>query len=221
MLKKLLQNLKSFVTEQATIDPSQFNDPVALKTEWSPAKKGGTSFQTRELIAIAPYRVEFRATKLAIAFYGIFSVIGIGFSVAFFFPSFQSGQLVFNSDTVIFIIISVIFLVAGSLAFYFGTTPIVFDKTKSAFWIGRKRPEEVFAQQPSKNFVRLSDIHSLQIISEYVRGKNSYYSYELNIVRDDGSRVNVVDHGNIKKLKKDAKDLALFLNKSLWDTTSI
>ncbi len=62
-------------------------------------------------------------------------------------------------------------------------------------------------------------MHALQLISEYVSGKSSYYSYELNLVLDDGSRINVVDHGNLAAIREDAGKLALFLAKPLWDAT--
>jgi hypothetical protein len=49
--------------------------------------------------------------------------------------------------------------------------------------------------------------------------KNSYYSYELNLVLDDGSRINVVDHGNLDRLRSDAQTLSRFLDKPVWDAT--
>jgi hypothetical protein len=57
-------------------------------------------------------------------------------------------------------------------------------------------------------------------LSEFVSGsKNSYYSYELNLVLDDGSRINVVDHGNLERLRSDANALSQFLDKPVWDAT--
>ena len=67
-------------------------------------------------------------------------------------------------------------------------------------------------------FAKLDSIHALQLISEYCRGnKSSYYSYELNLVMEDGSRMNVVDHGNQAKLREDAQTLSTFLDKPAWD----
>jgi hypothetical protein len=66
----------------------------------------------------------------------------------------------------------------------------------------------------------LSSIHALQLLSEFVSGsKNSYYSYELNLVLDNGSRINVVDHGNLERLRADASTLSQFLDKPVWDAT--
>ncbi len=66
----------------------------------------------------------------------------------------------------------------------------------------------------------LSSIHALQLLSEFVSGsKNSYHSYELNLVLNDGSRINVVDHGNLERLRADASTLSQFLDKPVWDAT--
>ncbi|MDP6491172.1 MAG: hypothetical protein QGG69_05335 [Kiritimatiellia bacterium] len=57
-----------------------------------------------------------------------------------------------------------------------------------------------------------------QLLSEYCRSdKSSYYSYELNLVLQDGSRINVVDHGNKTKLREDAATLSEFLGRPVWD----
>ena len=94
---------------------------------------------------------------------------------------------------------------------------MVFDKMKSSFWKGRKTPEKGFPQNVPKDCVHLQDIHAIQLISEFVSGKSSYYSYELNIVKKDGSRLNVIDHGSKAKLKQDDHALSMFLNKPIWD----
>lgn len=41
----------------------------------------------------------------------------------------------------------------------------------------------------------------------------------LNLVLDDGSRINVVDHGCARSLRAEAHQLATFLDKPLWDAT--
>ena len=67
--------------------------------------------------------------------------------------------------------------------------------------------------------VPLGEIHGIQIIKEYCSTKNGgYYSYELNLVLKDASRVNVLDHGNGARLRRDADELAGFLGGvPVWD----
>jgi hypothetical protein len=43
-------------------DPSQLGDPLAMKTDWTPAKAGGASFRTHKLVRVDPDRLEFRAS---------------------------------------------------------------------------------------------------------------------------------------------------------------
>ena len=60
----------------------------------------------------------------------------------------------------------------------------------------------------------------MQLLSKFVSGsKSSYYSYELNLVLNDGRRINVVDHGDLKRLRSDVKTLSQFLDKPVWDAT--
>ena len=93
-------------------------------------------------------------------------------------------------------------------------------KKIGAYWKGRKSPREVFNKSELKNFAELDDVHAIQLISEFVRGnKTSYHSYELNLVLQDGKRLNVIDHGNKNVIKENAETLSKFLDKPIWDAT--
>ena len=71
--------------------------------------------------------------------------------------------------------------------------------------------------QGKKSF-DLKNVEAIQLIREYVRGnKSSYYSYELNLICSDGSRINIVDHGALRKLREDAALLAEYLSIPVWD----
>ena len=47
--------------------------------------------------------------------------------------------------------------------------------------------------------------------------KNSYYSYELNLVCTNGERINIVDHGALHAIREDALILADYLSIPVWD----
>ena len=71
--------------------------------------------------------------------------------------------------------------------------------------------------QGKKSF-DLKHAEAIQLIREYVRGnKSSYYSYELNLICSDGNRINIVDHGALRKLREDAALLAEYLSIPVWD----
>jgi hypothetical protein len=133
----------------------------------------------------------------------------------------------------------IVMLIGGSILggggvwlYYFMNKPIVFDKDSGYFWKGRKDPQQALMPEMSKDFVRLKDIHAIQLLSEECMmigrsGSGSgtrevkipFYSYEINLVLEDGSRMNVIDQGNLNRIRADAKTLAQFLEVPLWDAT--
>jgi len=218
MLNKLLEKLKVLTRSPGVVDPAGFDDPVAIKTRWTPVKSGGSNFCTRKLKAIESHRIEFRATFGAIIFYSVFFVAGIVTTVVIVTINLGKETMVFNAETFFPVLVGLVFAVVGLTMLIVGTTPIVFDRLNGYFWRGRKQPSYTPEASAKANSVELGKIHALQIISEYCRGdKSSYYSYELNLVLRDGERINVVDHGNKRRLQNDAQTLANFLGVPVWD----
>ncbi|MBW1847534.1 MAG: hypothetical protein JRJ27_10405, partial [Deltaproteobacteria bacterium] len=101
MLKKLIQKLQTLTKGQDTFDPSQFNDPLAIQVGWTPAKSGGTSFQTRKLVKVSPYRIEFRATGFAVFFYIFFAFAGMSLLIGYSISKYKLNQLLVDVDTII------------------------------------------------------------------------------------------------------------------------
>ncbi len=220
MVRDLIRKLQSLKIEAVPFDPSSLNDEVATRTGWNPAKGGGASFQTHRLVEVDPHRTEFRAVPGALAFYGVFLVIGLVVPTIIVFAALQdtssSGAGIVAMILPLFV--GVLFVGIGGGMMYFGLAPIVFDKRRGEYWKGRTAPYEAANRESMKHYAQLEGIRALQIISERCKSKNSsYYSYELNLVLDDGSRLNVVDHGNLARLREDAERLSAFLGKPVWD----
>ncbi len=218
MLKRLAEKLNRMVQSAPAFDPAALNDPIALRTQWTPVRRGGCNFRTHKLVTVGLDRLEFRSTVGAKVFYLLFLLIGVGVVIGFAVAGITSRRIAFNMATIMPTLIGLVFAGVGGALFYFGTIPIVVDTRKGYFWKGRKAPDEVFNKAAIKHCCETERIHALQLISEYCRSdKSSYYSYELNLVLDDGSRINVVDHGNKAKLREDAERLASVLGKPVWD----
>ena len=114
-----------------------------------------------------------------------------------------------------------IFASAGGFMWYIMGKPRVFDKLTGMYWLGHKEPDYVYkvANEVQNNQARLSDIHAIQLIREYVRSdKNSYYSYELNLILKSGERLNVIDHGKKSEIISDADKLSKYLGVPVWST---
>lgn len=224
MPNKLIDSLQSLfkVRNVQPFDPAVFQDPLAVKTQWTALKSGGTNFKTHTLVSTGSARMEFKPTAVALIFYFIFILPGAALSVGLPTLFFINPDLISSDKNAIIIplVIGVVFLTVGLLMAYTGTKPIVFDQMRMLFWKGRPKNDGRISRESFDIACELSRIHALQIISEYCSGnKSSYYSYELNLVLEDGSRMNVVDHGALTALKKDAQKLAGFLNVPLWDQT--
>jgi len=201
-------------------DPSVFDDPVALETEWVPAASGGASFGTHRLLRSSANRLEFAPTLVAKLFYLLFFAVGSGMFV-FHLNRIRIAQAGFSEqDTLVPILVGAVFAVVGACLYWFGSTPRIFDQRLAAYWRGRRAPTPRELVEGGDSSAPLSSIHALQLVSEHVSGsKSSYYSYELNLILNDGSRINVVDHGNLERLRSDASTLSQFLDKPVWDAT--
>ena len=219
MLKKMMEQAAAKMLQHALdqlescVEPSCFGDPLAERTRWNPLKRGGSNFRTHKLVSTQPDRMEFRITAGMLLFASIFLLVGVGSAAGVFL----SAEPLWGLG-----LFGLIFLLIGGGMLYFSSKPVVFDKRKGFFWKGRKSPDDVADLGSCKDCVRLGEIHALQIVAEQLKGdSSSHFSYELNLVLKDASRVNVVDHGSKEKIREDAAALAAFLGKPLWDAAEL
>lgn len=99
--------------------------------------------------------------------------------------------------------------------------PRIFDKQQGLYYATYQFKLHKSRRQQTKDYLSLKSIVAIQIIGEYVQSDDgSYKSFELNLVLDDASRRNVVDHGNLKSIIKDAEMLSAFLNIPIWHAGS-
>lgn len=220
VLKKIISQLRGDL-QRPQIDPSIFQDPVAEKTSWLPLASGGSNFKSAGLQKTSEQRMEFRSSLMAKFTALVFVVMGVALSVVFIYQQpdkFADSK--FKVADFIPVAMGLLFAFIGAGMFYSALIPAVFDIGHGYFCKSRQKPERMIDPSKLKRYAELRRVHALQIISEYIKTKkSSYYSYELNLVLDDGSRINVVDHGNLAALRADAQTLAEFLNKPLWDAS--
>jgi len=220
MIKKYLTR---FIKESVPFDPKTLGDPVALTTEWVPLKKGGANFCTHKL-SVKNARIEFRPSLGAYVFCFFFCVMGLMFVANFVHLAVVSHKIGMLISAVFPVAIGSVFVVVGVVLLRSISVPITFDTALGYFWKGRVTPEELFlnsADTTREDLTAINRIYALQIIAEYCRGsKSSYYSYEINLVLKDGKRVNVIDHGNLNRIRADAQTLSNMLGKPVWDATA-
>lgn len=202
-----LQKLSSvFHDKRELLDPRIFNDEVALAVSWMPLVGGGTSFCTHRLTITkglsSSSTLAFKATFLVYLNCSLFIVGGLTWLFAVAIPNTQSGQTL----DAIAPLIPVGFLAFGIWSLWSTNRQVsAFDFSLGQFTKGSDR-------------YRLEEVHSLQLIREYVGGnKRSYYSYELNIVFHSANRLNIVDHGSLRNIREDASKLGHYLQVPIWD----
>ncbi len=196
--------------------PTTLDDPVARQTDWGPAASGGANFGTHRLIRLGPQRLEFKLGFGARLFPIVFIVMGGGVGGLFTAVGFTQDP----SFAYIGLPTGLLFTGVGLWLLRRMSTPRVFDLQHGHYRRSRKVPGELNPRERGSH-CRIEEIHALQLIEEWCSGnKSSYTSYELNLVLRDGSRLNVVDHGNGGQLRRDAEQLAEALGVPVWDATS-
>lgn len=217
MLQKIKGLFKKKIGREL-FDPTRFNDPLAEQIGWSPVNGGGSNFQTHRLVKLDYNRIEFKPTLGIKLFSGLFVVVGIAIPLFILYQDLENGNPIDSNQILFTAVFSLGFVGAGSLFYYLKAKPVVFDKLSGLYWKGRKKPEHNFRTTGKQEGIPFRDIYAIQLLSEYIKGdKNSYYSYELNLVLSNGERLNVIDHGKKSKIVEDANILSEFLNKPVWN----
>jgi hypothetical protein len=193
-LKKLGQKLSDALAARVRVaDATSFHDPVALRTSWLPLKRGGSNFHTHRLVETEAGSLAVKPTvKLWL------------FAMAFLIPG---------------TIMTLLAVVQLNLALLFGLPFLLVGV--GLLWPRKKSFDGSMRQVTLGGTVLpFASIHAVQIIAEWVSSDDSdYLSYELNLVRTDGSRVNVFDHGHLGHVQEDARAISRCIGCPLWDAT--
>jgi len=206
---------------QEKFRPSSLQDDFAMEVSWNPLIDGGTNFRTHKAVKMHYKRIEFKKTLLMHIFPWFFIIIPIFVLFRIGILDVQSFENFTFTDHYIEILISSGFFLAAVFFMLRYRKPIVFDQSFGYFWKGKYDPRAMSIDN-KKEYIKLDDIYALQILKEWNNGsKNSsgYNSYELNLILKNKERVNVIDHGAINSLKKDALMISEFLNVPLWDAS--
>ena len=128
--------------------------------------------------------------------------------------NFMNGD---PGDGLFFILWGGSFAAAGLAMMILGK-PFTFDTLQGTFYRGKKYAPNQAGKKKTQGF--LSEIYAIQLLSEHIQSsKNSYTSYELNLVFKDGYRINVMDHGKAKEIEVAAKKLGQLLKVSIWQAS--
>lgn len=152
------------MTEQATIGPAQFNDPVATKCEWERAGTTESNNWKHKLVRPRPDRIELRGTWEVKLTALVLVLAGVGFALGLALQLASEGKL--GLAELLFIIgFGVVFAFMGVRLWFFGVKLRVFDKSANAFWKKSKHHINSSGRRPL-DFTPLAEIHAIQILRE-------------------------------------------------------
>lgn len=202
-----INNTGSIYIEPHPVDPTIYDDPVALRTDWKPLNYDSASFCTYRLTRVNSDRLAFKPTPQTLVLFGVFPIAGIVLLLYTFSGHLEAFPLLLGLG----------FLLLGFYLLYYQAAPIVFDKGSGLFIKGRKRAERVPDMENPKNIIDFDNVHALQLISKIIYRKVPYLCYDLNLVLKNGKRIAVLSHSNKNKIRDDTLMLADFLDKPLWE----
>lgn len=193
-------------------DPGLFDDPLAMRVDWSPLAGGGANFRTHRGRQVDSERYVFSPTLMGRLFPAIFVLAGVGVLVVAFVKS-EASPL----NQPLALLFPLCFVGIGLFLWRSIARHATFDRRAGWYWRGGSQPGP--GDSTGAERCRLSEVHALQLLPERVRSDegSDYTSWELNLVLEDGSRRNVVDHAGYDSLAREAAELAEFLDVPLWN----
>jgi len=185
-------------------NPKNFKDPVAQKTEWEPVfKNSNGNFKVTRISQEAGGKLGLEKSTTSKTLYRNCVLMGVAAFAVMIIT--QNGVLILR-------VFSLIAILVGLWGMYMQNQPFVFDKNEGVFKNGRKQT------------VKFADVYAVQLLSREVQVKappkgelKKIKTYELNLVLNDGKRVNVLAHGGFKEIREDSNKISSFLDKPLWD----
>ncbi|MCA9173660.1 MAG: hypothetical protein KDB14_04165 [Planctomycetales bacterium] len=187
--------------------------PTAESIEWSALPDGHSyNLQSHRLVCVNAERYELRPTiMMRLVEFAVF-LLGVSFMLLglflMFWAKYDPGEYLFN------FLGSALFVALGAViacfARKFRRGTIVFDQRADAY-----------VSEREGNKVQLSRICALQLFRWIcdANGEGPYDVFELNLIRQDGSRVHVLTHGDLQSIRADAHELARLLGVPLWEKT--
>lgn len=193
-------------------------DESSLKQrlDWNPLNQSTANFTTDKLFIDSRNRIRSRRTVFYTLFLLVFFTVGswLLWFVTLASPVYRQGGAMFSEagfwGDILAMVISVSFICLSTFMLLCYKEVLIEPNGAAINFIDMRFLKE------EKRMVPLANVEALQLLKHYnTSSKNGYWSFEVNVVLKDLSRVNVLAHGGENNAKKDAKTLARFINKPL------
>jgi hypothetical protein len=226
MLKDVINKIDSAIPSLFPVDPTQFHDPVATQTGWKQVRSAKVARASNKLIQTDPDQLVYKPS-IGGRIMGVILALAGAFAI-FLYTQIKagSGGITFESgsgDPIFIALFGLALIVVGVVIFMFATSPVVFDKRLGMFYRGRKQRNQPDAAN-SKNALRFSDIHAVQLLSRLESSKSNdralprfYKVHDLNLVKHDGERLYITTYSKVNRAREDAAKIGAFVQVPVWD----
>lgn len=199
-LQKIADKIQSM---NKTRDPSEFNDEIAMRTEWESLSKGSSNFNTHRLADETGYGLRYKPTKSLYFLCGMFMALGGGTAIATVASAVNQGKDI-NQDVLYPALFGLVFFAIGYGLFIGLRRPVFFDQT-----------ERCMVSKDARTY--FSDIHALQLV---VQRGGKHRNYQLNLVLRDATRVYVMSYADSRTARADTARIAQVIglaSNRIWD----
>lgn len=219
-LKDIWSNISKSKQEKIKKAFINISDPFAKKISWERLNIWWTNFITNILTKNTNWNLELKSSFQTKIFLIVFSLIPFILFLTLFLNYFTKET---NLNTIVALFVFTLFYFwTNFFIFNNFSKPIVFDKKIGYFYKWKLNLNLEMIDIDDKNITSLNNIYAVQLLSEFVYwNMGSYYSYELNLVLKDKSRINLIDHWNLNIIKSNAKTIWNYLWVPVWDWTTI
>ena len=198
--------------KKGLLDTTRFNDPVAFHISWLPVSSRPTSFCTHRAkveTELSGKKVKFQVSQ-ELFFYLYVLLAGVLLMFAPNIYQFVVSRELGSSFFLLFC--ACLYVIRRSLRFFRARRDMVseFDLSSGSLIQGNSRYD-------------LSEMHAIQLfkkgykVTSQIGCFKPFYYFEMNLVLNNCTRINIVDHGSLVDIRKDAGLLAFYLNVPVWD----
>lgn len=200
------------------INLADLNDPLALEVSWRPLSDSASNFKTHKLQKQGNEIMVFRSSKRFVLI--SLMVIAMGISLPFLAFVEDANDIWHAAGKFAACLVGgIAFTWVGFNMYRTASQGYVFDKGQGLFFPGGKKASKEVSLFLNNNAQPIKKIYAIQLIQEiqYNHDDRPYRCYEINLVMQDGSRIQAVEHGDLQQAKRDAQRLGQFLEKPVWD----
>lgn len=191
------------------INLESFEDELAYKVEWTPLVRGGTSFTTHRLFKSPGTRrdtIKIKTTTWCYLFCSLWVILS-----AYIIAGTLSGDATWTVNGA-----------EGPPPPIWPLLALLPAAVSCGMLYWRKKKEGLFEYQTytftrGKQSFDLEQVRAIQLIDERVSKGHRFRSYELNLVFNNCSRINILDHGSLGAIRQDSWMLSEFLRVPIWD----